>query len=219
MLTRSQALACITTPARLSLAAWGLSLIVGIASCTLTPASVTALEAADAAACAASTLIPVVGPVLADVCVGEEGAVRAALDHALAAQDAGPQTVSVGASMAALAAAPLVPVYRRHGTRLVRSRVPAPLAAACQAHLDAHPAAEDGGAALLAPPPDAAAWHPDVVAAAPLDAGTDGPTLAGLEQVLAAQQAEVQRLGVIVEAHAGARATRARDAGAEGGRP
>jgi hypothetical protein len=110
---------------------------------TFTAADAALLQGADVAACAGLSLIPVVGGFLGAACVGEEGAVKDALDHAVttSAPDAGapsPQPAPV-ASAGTRLGAPLTAM--RGGRRKLVGHAPASftptMVAAAQAHLDA----------------------------------------------------------------------------------
>ncbi len=220
-LTRSQAFArALVAPA------FGLTLGLGliIAACTLTPAQAALVETVDVTACSALTAalapIPIAGEVAALACPLEEAGLKAKLDADIAAHPPASTLPPPADSPATKRALVTRPGATPTAPRVLVGLAPAHRAARLCAAYDAA-ARADAGVALLAPLPDAGTWHTEVAAVAavaPLDAGADGQTLAELQAVLAAQGAELQRLGVIVEAHAGARATRARDAGAEGGR-
>lgn len=131
----------------------------------LSPGAATALEVADEVACGALTLIPVAGGELAAACAAEEGNVKAALTRATIGASSGATTNAGSVAIASapmLAAAPVitpaagespaqacarinaVPLYHRHGRRLVHAGcAPAHLADVAQASLALRAALED----------------------------------------------------------------------------
>jgi hypothetical protein len=108
---------------------------LNLASCgPLTPQGASAAETADALACAGLSLVPVIGPIVAGFCSGEEALLTDVLNTVLAHQDAG----APDAGAKALASSgPMAAVFQmRAGKRVHVGYVPASLAVAVQAELD-----------------------------------------------------------------------------------
>lgn len=100
----------------------------------VTPQGAAVAEAAMAAACPELALIPVVGSILAQVCIGEEAALKAALDAAIAKQAAAADGGKAGVALPV--GSTLVPVFARRGAAWRHiGNVPKPLARDVQAIL------------------------------------------------------------------------------------
>lgn len=137
--------ACLTRRAAASLIAALAHAALTLSGCgPITPAGAAAIEAANAVACQSLSFIPIAGPIVAAACAGEEAALAAALNAALAKQAAaasvdGGVTVSKSAVLAK-ALGPQTAVYAlRSKVRKHIGYVPASLAVDVQLELDKAP--------------------------------------------------------------------------------